>query len=50
MKSLFSRPKDESANPAPDSVYNWRVYALACSAAWDSSMFGYDSAFIGGTS
>lgn len=41
--------KDNSAFPAPQEVYNWRIYALACSAAMGSAMFGYDSAFIGGT-
>jgi MFS family permease len=45
----FLAPKDLSANPAPIEVYNWRVYLLAVSAAMGSSMFGYDSAFIGGT-
>lgn len=45
----FLAPKDLSANPAPIEVYNWRVYLLAISAAMGSSMFGYDSAFIGGT-
>lgn len=48
MPSPF-KIRDDSAFPAPDSVYNWRVYALAVSAAMGSSMFGYDSAFIGGT-
>lgn len=42
-------PKDLSSNPAPSEVYNWRPYALALSAAMGSSMFGYDSSFIGGT-
>ncbi|KAJ4371147.1 hypothetical protein N0V83_004363 [Neocucurbitaria cava] len=46
--SPFSR-QDKSAVPAPDAVYNWRVYALAFSASMGSAMFGYDSAFIGGT-
>lgn len=46
---LFSPPKDNSSNPAPKEVYNWRIYALAISAAMGSAMFGYDSAFIGGT-
>jgi MFS family permease len=46
---LFSPPKDQSSNPAPKEVYNWRIYALAISAAMGSAMFGYDSAFIGGT-
>ena len=45
----FLAPKDLSANPAPIEVYNWRIYLLAISAAMGSSMFGYDSAFIGGT-
>ncbi|CAL3965630.1 hypothetical protein PZA11_002533 [Diplocarpon coronariae] len=40
--------QDDSAHPAPSAVYNWRVYALAVSASMGSSMFGYDSAFIGG--
>ncbi|KAH9221898.1 general substrate transporter [Leptodontidium sp. 2 PMI_412] len=44
---LFS-PNDDSAFKAPAEVYNWRVYALAVSASMGSSMFGYDSAFIGG--
>ncbi|XMA12653.1 hypothetical protein WAI453_005444 [Rhynchosporium graminicola] len=42
---MFSA-NDQSAFKAPDAVYNWRVYALAVSAAMGSSMFGYDSAFI----
>ncbi|KAK0391833.1 hypothetical protein NLU13_1332 [Sarocladium strictum] len=41
--------KDNTSRPAPPQVYNWRVYALAVSAAMGSAMFGYDSAFIGGT-
>jgi hypothetical protein len=45
----FLAPKDQSSNPAPPQVYNWRVYALALSAAMGSSMFGYDSSFIGGS-
>ncbi|PBP15963.1 MFS quinate transporter QutD [Diplocarpon rosae] len=40
--------KDDSAHKAPAAVYNWRVYVLALSASMGSSMFGYDSAFIGG--
>jgi MFS family permease len=47
MKS-FPTTKDVSSNPAPSEVYNWRIYALAISAAMGSAMFGYDSAFIGG--
>lgn len=41
--------RDSSAHAAPDAVYNWRVYALALSASMGSAMFGYDSAFIGGS-
>ncbi|KAL2211561.1 MFS quinate transporter QutD [Sarocladium strictum] len=41
--------KDNTSHQAPPQVYNWRVYALAISAAMGSAMFGYDSAFIGGT-
>ncbi|KAH0607313.1 uncharacterized protein H6S33_003301 [Morchella sextelata] len=48
MRNPFAM-KDDSANPAPPEVYNWRIYALAVSAAMGSAMFGYDSAFIGGT-
>lgn len=39
---------DMSTYSAPAAVYNWRIYALAASAAMGSAMFGYDSAFIGG--
>lgn len=46
---LLFRVQDNSTFPAPDAVYNWRVYALAISASMGSAMFGYDSAFIGGT-
>lgn len=49
MVNPFKKPQDDSANPAPAAVYNWRIYALAFSAAMGSAMFGYDSAFIGGT-
>lgn len=38
-----------SENIAPKEVYGWRPYALAMSASFASAMFGYDSAFIGGT-
>ncbi|KAI0165432.1 general substrate transporter [Hypoxylon sp. FL1284] len=47
MPSPFA-VKDDSEFPAPGAVYNWRIYALALSAAMGSAMFGYDSAFIGG--
>lgn len=45
---MFSA-KDNSSHPAPAAVYNWCIYSLAISAAMGSAMFGYDSAFIGGT-
>lgn len=34
---------------APPEVNNWRIYVLALCASMGSAMFGYDSAFIGGT-
>ncbi len=48
MPSLF-KVEDASAFSAPAAVYNWRVYVLAISASMGSAMFGYDSAFIGGS-
>ncbi|KAJ3547356.1 hypothetical protein NM208_g1560 [Fusarium decemcellulare] len=41
--------REDPANPQPPEIYNWRVVAVAFAAAWGSAMFGYDSAFIGGT-
>ncbi|GKT42988.1 putative quinate permease [Colletotrichum spaethianum] len=35
--------------PTPPSVYNWRIYVLACIASCGSCMIGYTSAFIGTT-
>lgn len=35
--------------PTPKSVYNWRVYVCAATAAFAAMMIGYDSAFIGTT-
>lgn len=42
-------PKDEVGVHTPTEIFGWRIYFLAFSAAWASAMFGYDSAFIGGT-
>lgn len=43
-------PNNEmTSRVAPKEVYNWTMYSLAISAAMGSAMFGYDSAFIGGT-
>ncbi|KAI0880240.1 general substrate transporter [Annulohypoxylon maeteangense] len=39
---------DDSAFPAPNEVYNWKIYILAICASMGSAMFGYDSGFIGG--
>jgi MFS family permease len=47
MDNLFA-VNDKSAFPPPGVVYNWQIYLLALSASMGSSMFGYDSAFIGG--
>ncbi|KAH8662141.1 general substrate transporter [Xylariales sp. PMI_506] len=33
----------------PREIYGYRPYLVAISAAWASAMYGYDSAFIGGT-
>ncbi|KAH7010145.1 MFS quinate transporter QutD [Ilyonectria destructans] len=41
--------REDPSDPQPREIYNWRVVAVALAAAWGSSMFGYDSAFIGGT-
>ncbi|KAH7123318.1 MFS quinate transporter QutD [Dactylonectria estremocensis] len=41
--------REDPMDPQPREIYNWRVVAVAIAAAWGSSMFGYDSAFIGGT-
>lgn len=49
MPNRLFQPKDDSAFQAPAAVYNWRVYALAISAAMGSAMFGYDIGFIGGS-
>ncbi|KAI1338246.1 MFS quinate transporter QutD [Xylariaceae sp. FL0016] len=48
MKNSFAIREDPK-RPVPKEAYGWRIYALAASAAWASAMFGYDSAFIGGT-
>ncbi|KAJ9427781.1 hypothetical protein FOXG_04622 [Fusarium oxysporum f. sp. lycopersici 4287] len=40
---------DGETSDAPREVHNWRIYALAVCASMGSAMFGYDSAFIGGT-
>ncbi|KAL4876863.1 general substrate transporter [Aspergillus karnatakaensis] len=33
----------------PPQIYGFRIYLLVISATWASAMYGYDSAFIGGT-
>lgn len=43
--ALKERPGEE----APLEVYGYRPYLLAFAASWASAMYGYDSAFIGGT-
>jgi hypothetical protein len=42
MKSLFYA-KDASEHPAPQTVYNYRIYFLAVSAAMAAAMLGYDT-------
>ncbi|EKG20721.1 Sugar/inositol transporter [Macrophomina phaseolina MS6] len=41
--------KEDAGSPVPREVYSSRIYLVAISAAWASAMYGYDSAFIGGT-
>ncbi|KAF2645786.1 general substrate transporter [Massarina eburnea CBS 473.64] len=48
MKNPFTMERDPSPG-IPNHVYGPRPYILAFSAAWASAMYGYDSAFIGGT-
>ncbi|CRG86998.1 putative quinate permease [Talaromyces islandicus] len=33
----------------PRQIFGYRIYLVAFSATWASAMYGYDSAFIGGT-
>ncbi|KAJ6451493.1 general substrate transporter [Mycena vitilis] len=35
--------------PTPSEVYNWKIYAYSICAAFGAVLYGYDSAFIGGT-
>ncbi|KAJ7285303.1 quinate permease [Mycena rebaudengoi] len=35
--------------PTPPEVYNWKIYAYSIGAAFGAVLYGYDSAFIGGT-
>ncbi|KAJ7632555.1 quinate permease [Roridomyces roridus] len=35
--------------PTPAEVYNWKVYAYSLGAAFGAVLYGYDSAFVGGT-
>ncbi|KAJ5728758.1 sugar transporter [Penicillium malachiteum] len=48
MRNHFARSSRNGDN-APSEIYGYRVYMLALSATWASAMYGYDSAFIGGT-
>ncbi|KAF2729167.1 general substrate transporter [Polyplosphaeria fusca] len=48
MKNPFRLKRDPNSN-IPNEIYGVRPYILAFSAAWASAMYGYDSAFIGGT-
>ncbi|KAL0265020.1 hypothetical protein SLS55_000977 [Diplodia seriata] len=53
MKNPFSNNpfaiKEDTGTTVPKQIYGWRIYLVAISAAWASAMYGYDSAFIGGT-
>ncbi|KAJ5768398.1 sugar transporter [Penicillium manginii] len=48
MKNPFAR-SSRSGDDGPSEIYGYRIYMLALSATWASAMYGYDSAFIGGT-
>ncbi|OJI84038.1 hypothetical protein ASPTUDRAFT_56004 [Aspergillus tubingensis CBS 134.48] len=48
MRNNFSRSSG-NGDDAPLEISGYRVYMVALSAAWASAMYGYDSAFIGGT-
>ncbi|KAH8660054.1 general substrate transporter [Xylariales sp. PMI_506] len=48
MFDIF-RLKERPGEEAPPEIYGIRPYLLAFSASWASAMYGYDSAFIGGT-
>ncbi|KAF0324851.1 MFS quinate transporter [Colletotrichum asianum] len=48
MRNIFSL-QDDPGSDTPKEVYGYRPYLLAFSASWASAMYGYDSAFIGGT-
>ncbi|KAI1871942.1 uncharacterized protein JN550_004145 [Neoarthrinium moseri] len=48
MHSIF-KLKEHPGQEAPQEIYGYRPYLLAFSASWASAMYGYDSAFIGGT-
>ncbi|SCO91510.1 related to monosaccharide transporter [Fusarium oxysporum] len=43
------RASSPEGEDIPREIYGFRPYLLAISASWASAMYGYDSAFIGGT-
>ncbi|KAF5550682.1 mfs quinate transporter [Fusarium mexicanum] len=46
---LTARASSLEGEDIPHEIYGFRPYLLAISASWASTMYGYDSAFIGGT-
>ncbi|CAK7221289.1 hypothetical protein SBRCBS47491_004477 [Sporothrix bragantina] len=48
MKNPF-RIEERPGEEAPREIYGWRPHLLALAASWASALYGYDSAFIGGT-
>ncbi|KAG4272697.1 hypothetical protein FPRO04_10439 [Fusarium proliferatum] len=46
---LAVRASSLEGEDIPREIYGFRPYLLAISASWASAMYGYDSAFIGGT-
>ncbi|PWN49954.1 putative sugar transporter [Violaceomyces palustris] len=49
FRTKFSRVEDTSPYPAPEEVYNIRIWLMMLSAGMSAAMFGYDGAFIGST-
>ncbi|GAW16293.1 hypothetical protein ANO14919_057160 [Xylariales sp. No.14919] len=48
MRNIFE-VKDPEGSNVPKEIYGYRPYLFAFCASWASAMYGYDSAFIGGT-
>lgn len=47
-KILRSVVRNDAMREDPDSIYGWRVFALACCACFGGMLFGWDIGAIGG--